>query len=223
MVFMPDVLKQTGATMAYSVIVADDHALVRQGVKGAIEAGEDFEVAAEAADGIQAIIQVKKHRPDLLVLDIAMPHSNGIEVIDEVHRWSPETKILVLTGLTTGGVLRQARQAGADGVFLKSDDIDALLGAARDIMAGWEVFSPRVREALDRPALGADLTPRERQVLQALARGDTIALIADRLGISANTADKHRTSIMRKLGVHSAGELMALAHREGLLEISRHT
>jgi two-component system, NarL family, response regulator DegU len=79
MVFMSDVLKQTGATMAYSVIVADDHALVRQGVKGAIEAGEDFEVAAEAADGIQAIIQVKKHRPDLLVLDIAMPHSNGIE------------------------------------------------------------------------------------------------------------------------------------------------
>lgn len=209
--------------MVYSVIVADDHALVRQGVKGAIEAGEEFAVCAEAADGIQAIIQVKKHRPDLLVLDIAMPHSNGIEVIDEVHRWSPETKILVLTGLTTGGVLRQARQAGADGVFLKSDHIDELLGAARAIIAGREAFSPRVQRALDRPALGADLTPRERQVLQGLARGDSIAMIAERLGISANTADKHRTSIMRKLDVHSAGELMALAHREGLFEISRHT
>lgn len=222
-VFMLDVPKQTGAAMVYSVIVADDHALVRQGVKGAIDAGEEFSIAAEAADGIQAIIQVKKHRPNLLVLDIAMPHSNGIEVIDEVHRWSPETKILVLTGLTSGGVLRQARQAGANGVFLKSDDIDALLGAARAIMDGGEAFSPRVQAALDRPALGADLTPRERQVLQGLARGDSIAVIADRLSISANTADKHRTSIMRKLGVHSAGELMALAHREGLLEISRHT
>ena len=223
MAFILGIPKQDGVAMAYSVIVADDHALVRQGVKGAIETGEEFKVVAEAVDGIQAVIQVKKHRPNLLILDIAMPHSNGIEVIDEVRRWSPETKILVLTGLTTGGVLRQAHQAGAEGVFLKSDDIGALIGAAREIMAGREAFSPRVQTALDRPALGADLTPRERQVLQGLARGDSIAVIADRLSISANTVDKHRTSIMRKLGVHSAGELMALAHREGLLDISRHT
>ena len=209
--------------MTHSVLIADDHALIRQGVKGAMESDGRFIVLGEAEDGIKTIVAVRKQQPDILVLDIAMPHSNGIEVIGEVGRWSSNTKILILTGLTTGSILRQAREAGAQAIFLKSDPMTDIIEAAATIAEGRTTYSSRVAEVLDQPPVGSDLTSRERQVLQGLLRGETIMVIADRFAISVNTVDKHRASIMRKLNVHSAGELMALAHREGLLEAAKFT
>lgn len=207
--------------MTYSVLIADDHALIRQGVKGAMESDSRFTVIGDAEDGIKTIVEVRKQQPDILVLDIAMPYSNGIEVIGEVKRWSPNTKILILTGLTTGSLLRQAREAGAQGIYLKSDPMDAILEAAVSIADGGTSYSSRVEEVLKQPALASLLTARENQILQGILRGESITAIAERYAISVNTVDKHRASIMRKFDVHSAGELMALAHREGLLETAK--
>ena len=207
--------------MTYSVLIADDHALIRQGVKGAMESDRRFTVIGDAEDGIKTIVAVRKHQPDILVLDIAMPYSNGIEVIGEVKRWSPNTKILILTGLTTGSLLRQAREAGAQAIYLKSDPMDAIVEAAVSIAEGGTSYSSRVAEVLNQPALASLLTTRENQILQGILRGESIAAIAERYAISVNTVDKHRASIMRKFDVHSAGELMALAHREGLLETAK--
>mgnify|MGYP001793603473 CR=1 FL=1 len=209
--------------MTYSVLIADDHALIRQGVKGAMESDGRFKVLGDAEDGIKTIVAVRKKQPDILVLDIAMPYSNGIEVIGEVRRWSPNTKILILTGLTTGSLLRQASEAGAQAIYLKSDPMCAIIEAAACIAEGRTSYSSRVSEALEKPSVASSLTPREGQVLQGLLRGEAIAAIAQKFAISVNTVDKHRASIMRKFGVHSSGELMALAHREGFLESAKFT
>ncbi len=179
------------------------------------------EVVAEAANGLETIAAVKQHRPTLLTLDAAMPLARGVEVLGEVRRWSPETKVVVFTGLTSRGVWRDLAEAGASGVFLKSDDEDELRRGVAAILAGRRAHSPAAAEALAQED-GPALTVRERQVLSLVARGQSNAEIAAALGISSKTVDNHRTNVMRKLDVHSVAALIAYALREGLLDPSRH-
>lgn len=215
-------LKLTGTNSsppsARSVVIADDHALTRAGIRGMLTEAGGFEVVAEVEDGLQAVSAIKRLQPALAVLDIRMPHTNGAEVFLEGRRWSPSTRFVVLTGLNAVAMFQELVAAGIDGLFLKTGAVDRLRDSVDRIMKGQRVIAPEVRELLDKAGLDAALTPRELQVLQSLSRGETNSDIARRLGISPKTVDSHRTRLMAKLDVHSTGALVARAMRDGLLD-----
>jgi DNA-binding NarL/FixJ family response regulator len=176
-----------------------------------------FEIVGEAEDGIDAVAKVKSHSPDLLVLDIAMPKTTGVEVIEEVRRWNPQTKIAAVTGVSSLHLLQHIIDSGVEGIFLKSDDSTDW---AQDLLAICEGATRHSAELDSRLSSRTDensLTRRERQILFGIARGEGNSVIAERLGISPNTVDNHRSSIMRKLDVHSAPELVTRAFKDGLL------
>lgn len=207
----------------YHAIVADDHAIVRAGIRDALEKPgliepDGIRVVAEAADGLAAIAEVRKHRPHLLMLDVQMPLAGGVEVLIELRRWSPDTRIVVLTGVSAGGVLAALVEAGVDGLFSKADDNTELYQRLPGILRGRPHIATSFVEILDREPDTVALTGRERQILNLILSGQSNREIGDTLGISAKTVDKHRTSMMGKLGVHSVPQLMAHALREGLID-----
>lgn len=194
--------------------------LVRQSLREILSANESFEIVAEAEDGVDTIRVVKMHKPNLLILDAAMPQATGVEVIEEVQRWSPETAIAVVTGSGSLDLLQHIVDSGVAGIFLKSE---ATMSWAEDFLAicqGGRRMSAALAEKLDARLTDSNLTRRERQVLFAIARGESNTFIADRLGISPNTVDKYRTSLMRKFQVHSSAQLVTRAFRDGLLDQS---
>ncbi len=208
---------------SYSTVIADDHAIIRQALSGALcdpDAVEGFtiEVCEEVGNGIEAIGAIRKHRPDLLMLDVSMPHAGGTEVLLEARRWSPETKVIVFTGIAATGKIAEIVDAGADGVFCKSDDLAELTRAVPRILQGARIICARYLALLDEAVDVAPLTDRERQVLNLVVAGRTNREIAETLGISAKTVDRHRTNMMAKTGAHSATELIAYALREGLID-----
>ena len=189
--------------------------LVRQSLRSLMEKSDRFDIVGEAEDGVAALTLVKAHEPDLLVLDAAMPKATGVEVIEEVRRWSRKTRIAVVTGVNAAGMLQQILDSNVEGLFLKSGDTDKWVDDFLAICNG----ERRISEAVaGDQKLTPDLTGRERQVLFCIVRGETNNAISEKLGISANTVDKHRTAIMRKLKVHSVAELVAKAFRDGLLD-----
>lgn len=204
--------------MPSSVVIADDHAIVRQGVKSILGHFDDLVVVGEAENGVELVTLVKRHAPALIFADIAMPYAGGLEAVDEIRRWSPKSRLIILTGLTSRGLVAQANAAPVDGIFLKSDPPEELSRAIPKILSGERVYSKSIEKVLSETSPSDLLTARELQVLSGICRGETNAKIAGRLGVSANTVDKHRTNMMRKLKVHSAAELLALAVRDGLLD-----
>lgn len=207
--------------MAFRVIIADDHPFLRKGLAGLFSDNPEFSIAGEAADGIELITLVKQERPELVITDIAMPHLSGLEAVVEIERWCPACHIIVVTGLTARGMIAQIDATNVAGIFLKSDPLTEVQAAVVPVIEGKKVRSDGVRKILEEEYAGDTLSGRERQVLMGIARGESNAKIADRLGISANTVDKHRTNMMRKLDVHSAAELLAIAVRDGLLDTSK--
>jgi DNA-binding NarL/FixJ family response regulator len=209
----------------YQCVIADDHAIVRSGLKTALETPglieeHGIEVVAEAANGIEAIAAVRKHRPHLLLLDVQMPHAGGSEVLLETRRWSPDTKIVVLTGISSAGKLSELVEIGVDGLFSKATSNDELYEALPNILRGGRRISAPVVALLDEAPKISPLTDRERQILNLVVAGRSNKEIAPILGISAKTVDHHRTSMMGKLGVRSAAQLIAYALREGLIDPS---
>jgi len=204
-----------------SVVIADDHAIVRQGVKSILANFTELKVVGEAANGVELVTLVKRHAPALIFADIAMPYAGGLEAVDEIRRWSPKSRLIILTGLTSRGLAAQANAARVDGIFLKSDPPEELALAIARIMNGERVYSKAIEKVLAETSPSDLLTARELQVLSGIARGETNTRIAGKLGVSANTVDKHRTNMMRKLNVHSAAELLSLAVRDGLLDAAR--
>ncbi|MEM8917339.1 MAG: response regulator transcription factor [Pseudomonadota bacterium] len=207
----------------FSIILVDDHDVVRQGIKMLLQNHGSFDVVAECADGRAGLEKVREVSPDIVLLDISMPDVTGIEILEEVRRWCPDTKIAVLTGLTSRKLLAQAWDNGADGIFLKTSNSGSLAHELKLVCEGARRLPPEVAELLAEEKEQEKLTQREAQILFAIARGETNGAIADRLGISANTVDNHRSNIMRKLGAHSVAELLALALREGLLDSAKQT
>ena len=199
------------------VLIADDHELVRQAIRSLLQTIEGVQIVGEADDGIAAIALVKKLKPDLLLLDVAMPHAGGLAVIGEVKRWSPATRVAVLTGIAAITTLAQLRASGAVGILAKTCSAQELDLGLRRIVAGEEYIAEHLRAAIAAGGSIGELTMRERQVLALAAQGHSNGDIAALLNISVKTADNHRTNLMRKLAVHSAAELVALALREGLL------
>lgn len=214
------------------IVLAEDQNLIREGIKALLSNDEKLTVVAEAEDGLGAIRCVAQHRPDLLLLDLAMPRMNGIAAIKEIKKQDPETKILALTLHTSDEYVLAAFQAGADGYCLKNDSLDELMVAIRRVLSGKKYISPEISGAVLEGYLagkqtiksGTDwetLTQREKEVLKLVAEGYSSPQIADFLCISPKTADKHRANIMDKLDRHNASDLTAYAIEKGLVDPSR--
>lgn len=201
-----------------SVIIADDHEVVRNGMRFIVEALANTRIVAEAEDGLAAISVVKQHAPDLLVLDAAMPKARGIEVFADCRRWSPETKVALVTGFTSPSVLSDWLDAGVDGLALKTSQTSELSACFETLLAGGKYVASDVQELLEASVSQSSMTLREREVLTLIAAGLKNRQIAERLSISEKTAEKHRASLMGKLGVNSMAELIVAALRSGFLD-----
>ncbi|WP_298814206.1 response regulator transcription factor [uncultured Roseibium sp.] len=209
----------------FHAVIADDHAIVRAGLRSALETPgtvepDGIEVVAEASDGLQAIAALRQHRPTLLILDVQMPHAGGLEVLVEARRWSPETKVVVLTGVSSIGKIGELVASGVDGLFSKSEDHDELIRRLPNILRGHRHIAARFETMLEDASDVPILSDRERQTLNLIVSGRSNKEIAETLGISAKTVDRHRTNLMKKLDVHSVAQLIAYALREGLIDPS---
>lgn len=200
-----------------SVVLADDHAVVREGVKNVLEELGTTKVVFEAADGLSAIAAIKQYQPDLLVLDSAMPHAKGIEVFAEARRWSKGTSIVLLTGFTSAGMLATWLDAEVEGILLKSCGHEEMKICFETVLQGGHYFAKDALKILEDATEKTGLTHREHEVLSLIAMGHQNAAIGERLSISPRTVEKHRASLMEKVGVSSLAELIAYALREGLI------
>jgi two-component system, NarL family, response regulator NreC len=206
------------------ILLADDHAVVRQGFRRILEAQPDMEIVGEAGNGREALEQAAKLSPDLVVMDVAMPELNGIEATRRLKDESPRARVLALSMHKDAVYVREILRAGAAGYLLK-DAIDAdLVAAVRAVAAGEGYLSPGVANAVltDYRQHVTDpidlLSSREREVLQLIAEGKTNKEIASLLNLSVYTVDAHRGRIMEKLNLHSTGELVRFALRKGLID-----
>jgi two-component system, NarL family, response regulator NreC len=212
-----------------SIVLADDHPVVRRGLRGLLEVQPDFHVAAEAGDGLEAVDLVERLKPDVLVLDLMLPSLSGIEVLRIARQRAPDTRVVVLSFQSTSAFVAEALRNGATGYVLKGCTEENLLRAIREAVAGRRFLSPPVTNvALDAYVQQSKsgtfephetLTPREREVLQMAAEGKTNAEIAKRLHISTRTVENHRTNLMHKLGLHNPSELVRHALRHGLISL----
>ncbi len=218
-----------GDSTKIRVLLADDHTILRAGLKMMLNAQPDIEVIGEASDGRHAIQEAQRLLPDVIIMDITMPDCNGIEATRQVKRLQPDTRVLVLTMHENEEYLFQMLRAGASGYMLKEAADTELISAIRVVSSGRFYLSPsaqsmmvsdylqRVRTGEERDSYSA-LTEREREILKLVAEGHTNNQIAERLFISPKTVDTHRTHIMDKLNLHSRAELVKYAIRRGLLE-----
>jgi DNA-binding NarL/FixJ family response regulator len=209
------------------ILIADDHSVVRAGLRMLLESHEDWEVVAEASDGRDAVEKATKLRPDVAVLDIGMPLLNGVEATRRIRTTCPDTEILILTMHESDDLVQQVVNAGARGYVLK-DEADRVLIAAVDSARqhksyfSTRIVSSRPGEEMTPPdgtrVSRPRLTPREREILQLLAEGKSNKEVAALLGISVNTAEAHRANIMLKLNVHSLAELVHYAVRNQIIK-----
>jgi DNA-binding NarL/FixJ family response regulator len=209
-----------------TIVLADDHHVVRQGFKALLENQEDFSVIAEAGDGLEAVKITARMKPDILVVDLIMPGINGLEVTRQIGQLSPHTRVIVLSMYQDEAYVIEALQNGACGYVLKESNISDLVKAIRDVAAGRHYLSSPLSElaiaAYKEKTKGVSLdlyntlTTREREVLQLVAGGNTNAEIADKLFISERTVESHRATMMRKLSLTSRGDLIAYAIKRGL-------
>lgn len=209
------------------VLVADDHAVVREGIRHVLEREPGFEVVAEAANGSEVLPLAERHRPDVAVLDISMPGESGIQVAAQLRQRLPEIRILILSMYDNAEYVLESVRAGAHGYILKDTAATELRRAIRAVQSGEAFLSPpvasrltaAVRGELEREARTGDLgslTAREREVLRGIVRGQTNKEIAAALGISHRTVETHRESLMRKLRIRTVAGLTRFALEAGL-------
>jgi two-component system, NarL family, response regulator NreC len=206
------------------ILLADDHAVVRQGFKMILDAQADMEIVGEAGNGREAVDLVQKLKPDVVVMDVAMPELNGIEATRRVNDVSPHTRIIALSMHKDSVYVREVLRAGARGYLLKDSGAGDLVSAIRAVARGEGYLSPAISNAVlndyrRHVTNPIDLlTSREREVLQMLAEGKTNKEIATILNLSVYTVDAHRGRIMEKLNLHSINELVRFAVRNGLID-----
>jgi DNA-binding NarL/FixJ family response regulator len=205
------------------VAIADDHAIFRQGLLKLLQTAADITVVGAAGDGREALELIDRERPDLAVLDIAMPGLNGLELADELNRLGLATRVIFLTMHNDLLTARKAIRSTAWGYLPKDDAFEELLQAIRAVAAGRKFISPRLSDQVFAAGAGQGkttaLTERECQVLGLIAAGLTNKQVGDRLFISVKTVETHRTKIMHKLGVHSTADLVKYAIRTGIYEL----
>jgi DNA-binding NarL/FixJ family response regulator len=207
------------------VFLADDHNLVRQALAEMINRNSDFEVVGQCGDGLQVVAQVLEAKPEVLVLDIAMPGLNGLDVCKEITHKLRKLGVLMLSMHDDEEFVARALENGASGYLMKEADNDQLATAIRTVAQGEIYLAPGIsRNVLLRIGRAPDdpyqrLTTRERQVLQLIAEGKTNRDVATRLGLAVKTIDTHRTRLMRKLGIHDQTALVKLAVRKGIVSL----
>jgi DNA-binding NarL/FixJ family response regulator len=194
------------------VVIADDHAIIRDGLRSLISSAKDFEIVGEAEDGRQAVESVETLKPDLVLTDLSMPEMDGIDLIKAVKKCSPRTKVVALTVHRGEEFILATLKAGADGYILKDASYGELMMAIRSVLKGKRYISPEISGNLTE-----GLTPKEREVLKLIAEGYTNQKIADTLYISTHTVETHRQHLMGKLDVHNTAALIARAIEKGLV------
>jgi DNA-binding NarL/FixJ family response regulator len=212
--------------MPLRILVADDHHVVRTGLRTLLETKRGWQVCAEAANGREAVEKAGKLKPDVAVLDIGMPLLNGIEATRQIRKVSPQTEVLILTMHDSEVMIQGVLEAGARGYILKDDADRNLLAAVEALRLHKPYLSSRVSAAAPKTAISAEvptagrrrLTPREREILQLLAEGKGNKEIAQYLKISVKTAETHRANIMLKLNFHSITELVRYAVRNQIIQ-----
>jgi len=212
------------------VLVVDDHAMFRQGIRALLEGCEDVEIVGEATEGREAIEKVLQLAPQVVLMDIAMPVMGGLEATRRIQKESPNTKVLVLTQYEDSEYILSLLRAGAKGYISKTATASELISAIRTVHQGESYLYPSATTTLIEEYLtrvGGEkneyerLTDREREILQLVAEGRTNREIADRLFISIKTVLRHRTNVMEKLGFHNRTELIKYAISKGLIEMPR--
>lgn len=214
------------------VFLADDHTVVRQGLRALLVAEGDIEIVGEADNGRQAVIGVRKTVPDVAVIDIAMPQLNGLEATRQITKTVPQTKVLILSSYSDDEYVQQLTEAGAAGYLIKQTAANELLKAIREAQKGNAYFSPSIAKRLRDQCREAfvngqpskrrtdHLTTREAEVLQLIAEGRANKQIAAELNISIKTVEKHRQQVMNKLGIHDVAGLTRHAIAKGIIESS---
>jgi len=215
--------------MSVKVLLADDHPIVRQGLRNLLNSEQDFKVVGEASDGLRAIELANQLHPDVLVVDLMMPVLNGLEVIRRTKHSMPSLRIIVLSMQNADAYIVDAFKSGASGYVLKDTGPAELIQAIRDVVAGQRYLSPEISKRLINPYIQQSgeiiddpyqrLSNREREVLQLTVEGLTSAEIAARLFISSRTAELHRSNFMSKLNLHSQNELVRYALKRGILSL----
>lgn len=213
---------------AFRILIVDDHAVVRRGVRALLESQDGWEVCGEATNGLDAIEKVAELKPDLVVLDVSLPGLNGLEATPKILKASPNTEVLVLTMHHSEELVRQVLRSGAKGYVLKSDADHSLVEAIESVRQHKPFVTNAVTEfALDSYLRGdsgemevpkVPTTPRERQIIQLVAESRSSKEVAATLGISVKTVESHRTNIMRKLRLRSVSDLVRYAIRNGIVE-----
>ena len=211
------------------VLLADDHTILRDGIRALLDDQADIEVIGEAQDGLSTVKMVAKLKPDVVIMDIAMPMMNGLEATRQIQRDYPQVRVLILTMHENEEYIRQVLAAGALGYVLKDAAAHDLLGAIRAVHRGEAVLSPAITRLVIedylrwgdiRPAdISNGLTPREREILQLIAEGYTNKEIAEILSLSVKTIQSHRSNLMSKLDLHDRGELIKYAIQKKIIDI----
>jgi len=210
------------------IVIAEDHTILREGLRSLLSSSPNFEIIGEAGDGREAIRQVRKFKPELILTDLSMPRMNGMEAIKEIKRESPATKILVLTVHRAEEYILATFRAGADGYLLKDSTHSELLMAVKKVLSGTHYISPEISEkviegyiegkkSLKSRTSWETLTQREREILKLIAEGYRNKEIAEDLCISVKTVEKHRANLMEKLDLHSIQALTTFAIEKGLV------
>lgn len=210
------------------VAIAEDHHLVREGIRALLERAPDLEIVGEAVDGQDAVEMVQRLSPDVLVMDIAMPRLNGIQAVEQLQRAGSRTRIVIVSMHSDEILVREALQSGVNGYLPKGSVSSELLFAIRAASRGAVYLSPAISGAVtaDPDAAGAKrsgragkLTTRERELLLLIGEGRTNSQAAAALGISVKTVERHRTSLMGKLGAHNLVDLIRVALKHGLIRL----
>ena len=218
--------------MPFSILIADDHDIIRAGIKNILNNQPKYEVIGEAIDGEDALSKVKKLKPDILLLDISMPKISGLDIIEDVHQISPETKVLVISLHKASAYIMKAFKAGITGYLNKENADEELLPALHKIANGKiyltsSVSSFLVEKALEKPEQASSikedvLTQREQEVLRLIAEGKTAKEIAGILYISRRTVENYKNSLSAKLGLHRISDLVKYAIKHGIVDVEEY-
>jgi len=215
-----------------TVLLAEDHTIVREGFRKMLELESDLEVAGEAQNGRQAVALAKKLRPDVVLMDIAMPLLNGLQATRQILKTGPATKVLILSAHSDDAYVKNATEAGAVGFLLKQTSAHEVCRAIREVQKGKTFYSPSISRRQDRihplssdraggfTKKSAALTSREMEVLQLIAEGKANKEVASELGIGIKTVEKHREHLMKKLDIHDTAGLTRYAISAGIIESS---
>ena len=201
------------------VHIADDHAIVRHGLCALLGTERGIEVVGEAKDGNEAVARTKQLAPDVVIMDIVMPRKDGVEATEEIRAAVPSAKIVVLTSFGTSDKISRAIEAGATGALMKTAEDRELLSAIRTVASGGRVISPAVRKLISTDPPAPELTPRQLEILQAMARGLTNKDIAKMFSIRTDGVNEHVLAILAKLGAANRTEAVATAIRKQLIRL----